>query len=203
MNWRFVFVLLVVAVVLLQGLAPANSRAGVSKAGTTDVAGRALLIQGLLLASKKQYQESIQRFDEALAINPDSIDALGERAMAKLALKRYQEAIEDFSAAITGEATAESLGYLYTGRGLCFSGLGRVDEALSDLNEAVEIAPSLGDSWFQRSVLLYRIGHPRAALKDIDRALTTAPGEEDYTAHRARLMKHIEELETQSAPAAK
>lgn len=156
-----------------------------------NVQRRSLVMQGLSLAAQGQHELAILKFDSALVITPIDAEALGQRAMSKLALKRYKEALTDFDHALNAERTAETIGFLHCGRALCFSAVGRKLQALSELNKSIDAAPHLASSWFHRSLLLEEFGEIESALKDATRAAELDPEDPEFKNVRERIRQRL------------
>ena len=100
-----------------------------------------------------QYPKAIKLLDAVLADEPNQARARAMRGRAHLEAKAYDKAAADFTAAIEAKSAAPQ-GEAYLGRGRAWYGLGKCDEALVDLNKAVELKPRSAACYFHRGRVL-------------------------------------------------
>ncbi len=99
----------------------------------------------------------------------------------------------DFDAAVAQLTKAIALqpdsanAYNLRGAGLSDQGK-RLDDAMRDLNHAIELDPSVALAWSNRAKTRYRLQQRDEALHDIDHALRLAPGHEDSTRFRIAVL---------------
>jgi tetratricopeptide (TPR) repeat protein len=84
------------------------------------------------------YQEAIILFDQALAHNPDDLQAYYERAIAYYRLGNYSQAIADFNELISRNPNNSDA---YVRRGFCFAKLKEYEKAIADYNQAIFFNP--------------------------------------------------------------
>lgn len=130
--------------------------------------------QGDIKLSDGEYVEAIDRFDAALADAPNHRGALLGKAVALMAMERYDDAEYVLTYAIdflvgnladddpTGQG---ALSAAYANRGIIKDRQGRYEEALEDYIEAVKIDYDLADGpgWIDH--LLYYDKEPSSVLK--------------------------------------
>lgn len=125
------------------------------------------------LLSNGQYEEAIERFNTALAVEPNHRGALQGRATAYVQLGRLQEAEDEFTYLIEYlERTLEKDDH--TGRGVLFSAYanrgtikdrqGRYQEALEDYVAAIKIDAELAEGPGFIDRLLYYNRKPSSVL---------------------------------------
>lgn len=90
------------------------------------------------LTEGKDYVRAMYYAKEACRLFPKEGKAYGCRALVKWAKELYQDGIEDCNRAIE----LLSNGWFYNMRGLCYRGLGMLDEALEDFVRAHRLDPS-------------------------------------------------------------
>jgi tetratricopeptide (TPR) repeat protein len=92
--------------------------------------------RGLDAMHRADYGWAIDMFSEALAIEPDSHEALSARAYCRRMVHAHAGAIEDYTRLLhEGAASDEN----YLERALCSEALGRLDEACTDAEAALGI----------------------------------------------------------------
>lgn len=82
-------------------------------------------------------------------------------------LKRYEEAIDDFSKAI---AVYPVLDYFYGDRATAYYFIGRYQEALSDYNKAIVLNPYNAKSYYGRAMTYRTLGEFNAAQEDLKKS---------------------------------
>ena len=141
---------------------------------TGSVPGDFEVRQGDIKLSDGAYDEAIERFDQALAVQPDHRGALHGKAAALIMLERYDDAeavlsyLIDFLNRTLEEDDPTGIGALsaaYTNRGIIRDRQGRHREAYKDYVESVKIDYEIADgpSWIEHR--LYYEHEPSSALK--------------------------------------
>src|SRR5690606_20970906 len=91
-----------------------------------------ILEQGVALLLKENEREALAKFEQALAVNPNSAEAYACRARAKAALGGYDEALKDINRALElqpSNATA------YYARGNVYCNKGDYNQAIVDYDK--------------------------------------------------------------------
>jgi tetratricopeptide (TPR) repeat protein len=104
-----------------------------------DTFARAFGARGLVRQIKGQPQEALADFTRALEYIPDEGSILLARGQVYMGLERYHEALADFTRMVDLgiEPRAHALSY----RAVVLTLLDRLDEALADVNQAIELDP--------------------------------------------------------------
>lgn len=130
--------------------------------------------EGDIMLSDGDYEEAIERFDLALAAQPDHRGALHGKAASLIMLERYDEAeavlsyLIDYLNRTLEDDDPTGIGALsaaYTNRGIIRDRQGRHQEAYDDYVNSVKIDYEIADgpSWIEH--LLYYEHEPSSALK--------------------------------------
>jgi tetratricopeptide (TPR) repeat protein len=118
---------------------------------------------GTYLREVDRTAESLQCFERALALNPNSAKAHFGRA---LAADSRQEALASFQKAVELEPDNVVFQYHY---GAVLSALGRYNEALVVLDKAVEIDPNFWRAYHERSICYDSLGRFPSAQQERER----------------------------------
>ena len=105
------------------------------------------------------------------------------RAEAAIAVKRYDQAIEDFE--LLRQQRPDNARQLI-GLGMAYIGKGQLAQAIELLNGVIARAPS-GAAFYGRGMAHYTAGNLAAALKDLDQAIALEPKNMRYAQVRASL----------------
>ena len=104
---------------------------------TEQIQLQQLFIEAGVAQHRENYLEVIEKADAALQIDADSADGLMIRAGGKWYLEDWVEASEDFSQVLQRDSERIAA---YSGRGQVRVELGEYDDAILDLDRAVELA---------------------------------------------------------------
>lgn len=110
--------------------------------------------------------------------------AYNRRGHASVEMKRYAEAVRDFSEVIRLNPTVA--GY-YDNRQYALRQLGRLDEALQDANAAVRLAPTYSFVLRGRANVYDEMGKLDLAIADFTRGIAIDPRDAGLRADRAKL----------------
>jgi len=130
--------------------------------------------QGDIHLQDGAYNDAIERFDEALRVQPNHRGALMGKSVALIELKRYREAEMVLTHAITYlKANMEpddktgigALSAAYSNRGIIKDRQGRYKEAFDDYIEAIRIDYDLAEGPGVLNRLLYHDRTPSSVLK--------------------------------------
>lgn len=127
-----------IALALAFPTVPAVASADTAAVARQDQA-ETLLHQGLLLAAKGRLEEAVDQYSEALALNPEMLEAYAARGGALGALEDYEGAIADYTAVIELDPEAAAA---YGGRGLARYRSGETDAGVDDLWHAAQLFAS-------------------------------------------------------------
>ena len=119
-----------------------------------------------------QYNEAIECYDKALAIDPKSADTWYNKGLAFNELGKYHEAIEcyDKALAINGKDA-----YTWYNKGLTLSNLGSYDEAIKCYDKALQLNSEYTNALNNKSHILVAIGEYAEAMKSYKKVLELEP----------------------------
>jgi tetratricopeptide (TPR) repeat protein len=136
---------------------------GGSAMSDNDVAQK-MFEDGMAEFVKHNYDQSIDHFTQAIALDPEFFLAFNSRGAAYLRMDKAGEAIADFSTVVElnpGNARAYHL------RGLAYEKYGDTDKAMDDFNKALELNSGYGAVYFSRANLHSKLGNSKLATEDI------------------------------------
>jgi tetratricopeptide (TPR) repeat protein len=128
---------------------------------------------------QSNFRDAIIEFDKAINLNPNFIDAYGDRGASKANLGQYQDAILDYE-------KADSLGMkssmLYSNWGYAYYQLKEPEKALPLLEKAIDIDPNNGNAYRWRGEIKYDKNDNKGAAQDYTKAINANPNSSNYFA---------------------
>ena len=131
-------------------------------------------------------------YDQALTLNPNSIEALYNRGNALAELQRMDEALTSFDRAL---ALKPDLAEALTNRGGALLELKRPQEALASCDEALSLRPDDPIALDNRGSALRALGRPTEALASYDRAIAIRPDFPEALNHRGNALQDLRRAE--------
>jgi len=128
-------------------------------------------LRGKCKAWSGQYpiQYAIDDLDEAIALKPDFVDALRDRAMCYYKLNEFAQASEDLDKVIEKQPE-EPKGHFY--KAICIINSTKdYPAALEEANRALQLDPELAGAYHIRGIANTQLGHFHNAIKDYDVAI--------------------------------
>jgi tetratricopeptide (TPR) repeat protein len=118
------------------------------------------------------YEQALQDYDRALAIEPNNVYALSNKGLALYNLGNYQEAINQYDRALAIEPNNVEV---LNNKGLALYRLERYDEAIVSFNRLLETEPNNVYALSNTGVVLDESGRYPEATGYFDRALAIEP----------------------------
>ena len=147
--------------------------------------GRRKLIQ-------KDYQGAIADFDQALASNPNDLDALSGRADAYYWLDEYDAAINDLNAILQRNSNDANL---FAQRAYAHGQLKEHEKAIADYSEAIRINPEYALAYYNRGNTYRDLGENEKAIADYSEAIRLDPEYADAYYNRGNTYSSLREYE--------
>jgi tetratricopeptide (TPR) repeat protein len=129
-------------------------------------------------ADKKNFDEAIKKYTEAIGLDPSYAIAYYGRGSAYLEMGRLDEALADFNEAIRLDPIYRKP---YIGRGDVYWQKRDLTSALADYNRAIDMEPKLPDAYTRRGKVLAEQGRVDKAVIDYNHAIDLSPN--DSTAY--------------------
>jgi len=154
-----------------RGAAMLDALAATSKApgpALATVLGQA--VQAWMMANRPSLADVSAT--KALALSPDDPDLLIDRAVARVAMQEYMEAIDDLTRALDlDHYRTDALVF----RGAAWRRMGQLDLAQDDIDRALIAYPDMPEALLERGILRQRRGDSAGARADWQRASDLAP----------------------------
>lgn len=127
---------------------------------------KAAFEDGMRIIATHDFAGAVQRFSDSIAIR-ESADAYMERGNAYENLQQTDRALADWSKALN---LNPGLAAAYTARATHYRLAGDFAKALPDLEQSIQIDPSV-DGYFQRGQVYAALGDYQKAIEDYDRSI--------------------------------
>ena len=125
----------------------------------------------LMYQAKGQFGEALSTLDQALAHYPEDAHLYAIRGALWLQLEEYAKAVADLKKSLElQENPGVRVNYAEALRHF-----GRKEDALKNLNRALEDQPDYFPALFNRGVLRYELGDNQGALEDFNKAIAVDP----------------------------
>jgi Tfp pilus assembly protein PilF len=134
-----------------------------------------IIIEGVTLNDKGEYQAAIEKFDQALALDKDNFFALAEKALTLLSAEKHQDAIDICKKLIKKYPKQEDLNSVYVTYANALDMLEKPKESIKIYNEGIEKFPNYFQLYFNRGIALANTGNLAAAIKDFQHGLLLNP----------------------------
>jgi len=148
----------------------------------------ALLAQGRLRCSRRQFEAALDDFAEAARLDEKLLLARLSRAAVAHALARSDEALADVDAAVALEPGSPVAHYW---KGLVLSGRDEQTLALASYDEAIRLDPALAPAYVGRAGARLADGKLEAALADCQEALRVDPNLSDAYTMRGEVRRKL------------
>jgi tetratricopeptide (TPR) repeat protein len=122
--------------------------------------------------AKENVDRAIEKYNEAVIVDPSYPLAYSSRGRAFFAKERFDDALIDFNEAIRLDAKNAGA---YLGRGDVYWKKRDLAGALKDYTSAIELDPKLSDAYTNRGKVLAEQGAPDKAEIDYDQAIKLSP----------------------------
>ena len=123
-------------------------------------------------SGKRQYDNAIADFTEAIRLDPSLVSAYANRAAAWNNKGNYQNAVADCAEAIRLNPNFSAA---YNNRAFSWNKLGEYDKAIADCNEAIRLDANFGPTYNSRAVARFGKGEYEKALADANQAIRITP----------------------------
>ena len=161
-----------------------------------------LLNQGLENLSQQNMKGALQKFNQALSMNPNHERAYRMRGDLLRQMGDNRKAIDDYTQAIKKNPNFSTT---YVSRGEAYETLGKYPEAIKDYTKALELYPEDGFGYSYRGAVYSKLGENQKAIADLNKAIELNPGRPEAYLYRGNFhaklgdMKKASENEPQVA----
>ncbi|GEM_PF-3132588 len=127
--------------------------------------------KGEELVRSEDWEEALRHFNDALAISPNDPRAVEGAQRAKNGIAVTQKDPTVTPGGTEGPRRKEAEPFYQRARSRPAETRDVWQEALENIDKALQIDPEYGDAWYERGVLHQKLGMPREALQDYGMAI--------------------------------
>jgi len=124
---------------------------------------RAYTNRGLLFKQEKNYDQALEMYNKAIAMNKAEKEALVNRGNIYFDRQDFERAIQDYNACLAIDSTMQKA---IENRGSAYGALGKYDLALVDLNKALKLDPTSVNGYANRGVFYQNTNQHDKAIDD-------------------------------------
>lgn len=146
---------------------------------------------GLDFNDKGNYQQAIENFQQAIALNPRLSYAYGGLGLAYFNQKEFEKAVEFFSKALAAKPDPA----FYYNRAAAYYSIKEFNKAIRDYNQIIETKPTDAKAFLSRGMAYFSNNEPEKAIKDYEKVLELEPDNKDIPAKMSSAKKWMEVLE--------
>jgi protein O-GlcNAc transferase len=152
---------------------------------------KALCQQAVVLHQAGRLAEAERLYVQALAHDPNNIEAHYNRGVTLRDLDRAADALASFDRALH---LMPSLAAAHANRGGALQTLGRQNEALASYDRAISFEPSFAYAWNNRGLVLKDLKRPQEALDSFDKAISLQPADAYAWNNRGTVLRDLNRL---------
>lgn len=124
--------------------------------------------RGIEKTQQNDYTGAIEEFNQALRINPNSVDTYIARGVVRLKRGDTHGAIADYNQAIQLDPNNSKA---YYNRGNAYRKLGNNHRAIADYNQAIKIDPNYAAAYHNRGRARHELSNRQEAIEDLEKAV--------------------------------
>ncbi|MFN0173078.1 MAG: tetratricopeptide repeat protein [Saprospiraceae bacterium] len=137
------------------------------------------------------FHGAVKHYSESLKYDPSTVEAYNGRGQAYFQLRKYPEALADFTAAIQAGIVTPKL---FLNKGKCLVILNRAAEAVPDLNRSIDLEPKSPEVFYFRAVAHEKGGNIPNALEDYAQAIKLNPNYVEALVNRGLIRTKAEQF---------
>ncbi|MBM3966306.1 MAG: tetratricopeptide repeat protein [Planctomycetes bacterium] len=131
----------------------------------------AYYLRGTIHKGMKQFDDALHDMDQVIEITPSYWEALFERGKLYLQQQAPEQAIADFTLAMTHQPTVSYVPEILRLRGIAEQTIGNHRAAIQDFTDSIALAPSDGSLYLRRSRSFDEVGERTLAAEDFEKGM--------------------------------
>ena len=138
----------------------------------TPSPAQAAFSEGVELAGAGEHERAIERFNEAIRLDPSYAVAYNDRGVAYINLGEFGKALPDVTKAIRLDLTNT---ITYYNQGIVYANLGEFERAIQSYDETIRLDPAYPSAHFNRGLAYHNLGEFERAIQNYDETIRLDP----------------------------
>lgn len=161
-----------------------------------DEAGSIVLARAKFYRQAGEYDKALRIYSGFLRLNPDSIDALTQRAVVYASMDDFSSAFNDIELAFElAGFSAIKQAVVYNGRGQIYYLEGNAELSLQDFSRAIDLDSDTADYWLNRATWYQVTRDWEHALSNYEHYAMLQPDDSEVYVNIARVYLVLDDLE--------
>ena len=140
--------------------------------GSKNKTAEDYLEEGNVFYEQEKFEEAIEKYTQAIEIEPKLSDAYNNRGVVRHALEDFEGAIADYTKVIKLNPNSMDA---YNNRGVVKYDLEDYQGAIRDYTQALKLNPNFADAYYNRGVARYELREYQEAIEDYTEAIKNNP----------------------------
>jgi predicted O-linked N-acetylglucosamine transferase (SPINDLY family) len=149
--------------------------------------------RALILKESGQLQAAVEKYEEAIRLKSDFVEAYYNKGNALRELKQYEQAIVSYEAAISFKPDFEMA---YFTKGNTYKEIKKFKLALKCYESAIELNPSYSEAYSNKGVVLKELELFTDAVVSFDKAIALKPDLAEAYYNRGSSLEKLNQLES-------
>ncbi|MDJ0553426.1 MAG: tetratricopeptide repeat protein [Microcoleaceae cyanobacterium MO_207.B10] len=137
---------------------------------------KSLYNQGEELAKQGNQEKALEKYSQALKLNPKNAKIYYKRGNSYYKQKAYEKAIKDYTAAIKIKSNYNDA---YYNRAVSYYELGNFIKAITDLTQTLRLNPNDAEAYYKRGLIYYKIRDYKNSIQDYSQSIRLNPKDTD------------------------
>ena len=129
--------------------------------------------RGIEYSVRGETEKGFTDFNRAIELNPNYVNALGNRGKYFQSKRMFNEAVVDYTRALESDAGYEHI--WLNNRSTVYASMGKWESALEDINRVINLVPGNINNYLKRGDILRELGDLENAVKNYSMALQLQP----------------------------
>lgn len=173
-------------------LRPPEPTGDAARATGPAVLAAAHLSRGEALKRENRLEEALACYDQALAIQPEHLEAWGHRGLVLQRLGRPEQALASYDRVL---ALRPDYAQVHMNRGVALQAMRRPDEALASYDQALAWKPDYAMAHCNRGNALRELNRQEEAVASYDRALAIQPDYAEAHINRGPALVELQRID--------
>lgn len=131
--------------------------------------------EGIALHDKGDFKSAVEKYDQALSLEPENYLAMYEKSLALMMTKQYKDAEKILKVVIKNCKDADTKRLAYVNYGTVMDYQGHAKEALKIYDKGIKEFPGSYSLYFNKAITLISLEQPEKAIENLQLSLQRNP----------------------------